>query len=173
MLRHPQLRRHLKIPTSGAFGMAGLQQSPPSWFDRRCGGDGSGSSGDVGGIGGGSNGGIGAAGAAAAAGGDGGRHDARERCARQPSPARRTSWGQTGGGKKKKKNRMKKSAGGGGGGPGSSGSGGIDVGAAEDGSGDGDASGTEGTNRRVNPEEWLAMTKRQQKNWRRRGGKFG
>ena len=29
MLRHPQLRRHLKIPTSGAFGTAGLQQSPP------------------------------------------------------------------------------------------------------------------------------------------------
>ena len=28
-------------------------------------------------------------------------------------------------------------------------------------------------NRRVGPEEWLAMTRRQQKNWRRRGGKFG
>ena len=78
MFRHPQLRRHLKIPTSGAFGTAGLQQSPLSWFDRRCGGDGSGSSGDAGGIGGGGNGGIGAAGVAAAAGGDGDGHDARD-----------------------------------------------------------------------------------------------
>ena len=46
----------------------------------------------------------------------------------------------------------------------------MDRGGADDGGSDG---GTEGTNRRVDPKEWLAMTRRQQKNWRRRGGKFG
>jgi len=40
-------------------------KAPPSWFDRRCGGDGSGSSGGVGGIVGGGKSDIGAAGAAA------------------------------------------------------------------------------------------------------------
>ena len=71
-----------------------------------CGGDGSGSSGGAGGIGGGINGSIGSSGAAAAAGGGGGGHDVRDN--------HRLLEGQ------------KKT-----GGSGSSGFGGVDVGAGE------------------------------------------
>ena len=49
----------VRAPLSGGGGSRGALQvynkAPPTWFDRRCGGDGSGSSGDVGGIGGGNS----------------------------------------------------------------------------------------------------------------------